>query len=158
MKTITNLLLGFVLLLTSFSVYGADLEKERAAILEIDKQWAKAAAEARDVDRIVSFWSDDASVFAPGMPVMIGREAIRQFVQQSLATPGFSIRWTTTKVEFSKDGSLAYAFGTNLTTMDSPEGKKISTQGKSVTVWRKDSSGIWKCIIDIWNDDASAQP
>ncbi len=134
-------------------VYATDLNKERDTILEIDKQWAAATAEGRDVEGIISFWADDAKIFAPGMPVIEGKTAIRQFVQNSLATPGFSIHWNTIEVVVSGDGSMAYATGTNQTTLNDPQGKKVTIYGKAVTVWRKELSGTWKCIIDIWNDD-----
>ena len=143
----------FVLMNMMLSVYAADLDKERATIIEIDKQWATVAAEGRDVERIISFWADDAKIFAPGMPLIEGKTAIRQFVQNSLATPGFSIRWNTIEVVVSPDGSMAYATGSNQTTLNDPQGKKVTIYGKAVTVWRKESSGTWKCIIDIWNDD-----
>jgi ketosteroid isomerase-like protein len=32
---------------------------KNAAILETDKQWADATAEGRDIERIISFWTDD---------------------------------------------------------------------------------------------------
>ena len=70
-----------VLVNMTLAVYAADLDKERATILEIDKQWAAATAEGRDVDRIISFWADDAKIFAPGMPLIEGKTAIRQFVR-----------------------------------------------------------------------------
>lgn len=66
----------FVLMMMKVSIYAADLEKERATIIEIDKQWATVAAEGRDVKRIISFWADDAKIFAPGMPVIEGKTAI----------------------------------------------------------------------------------
>jgi ketosteroid isomerase-like protein len=153
MNRINHKITAFILFCIIFPVHAADLDKERAAILETDKQWASAAAEGRDVDHIVSFWADDARIFAPGMPVIAGKEAIRQFVQKSLATPGFSIHWDTTEVIVSSDGSLAYATGTNQTTFNDAQGKKVAVNGKAVTIWRKGSSGVWKCIIDIWNED-----
>src|SRR5262245_2989802 len=143
----------FLLINLLCPIYGADLDDERAAILKTDKEWANAAAEGRDVDRIVSFWTDDARVFAPGMPLIVGKQAIRQFVQNSLATPGFSIHWETTDVVVSSDGSLAYTTGTNETTVNDEQGKQIKIQGKAVAVWRKDPSGAWKCVIDIWNEN-----
>lgn len=142
----------FLLVSITFPANPTDFENERALIIETDKQWAAAVAEGRDVDHIISFWSDDAKIFAPGMPLIEGKAAIRQFVQNSLATPGFSIRWNTTEVVVSRDGSLAYATGTNQTTLNDSQGKKVTIIGKAVTVWRKDSLGAWKCIIDIWND------
>jgi ketosteroid isomerase-like protein len=144
---------GF-LLIQMISVGSAvDLDKERAAIMKTDQEWAKAAAEAKDIDRIASFWADDARIFAPGMAVIVGKQAIRQFLQNSLATPGFSIHWETKDVVLSSDGSMAYATGTNQTTINDKNGKQITIQGKAVTVWRKDPSGAWKCMIDIWNEN-----
>jgi ketosteroid isomerase-like protein len=147
----------FFLLTLVYAVDGADLEKERAAILEVDKQWANAAAEGRDIDHIVSFLTDDATIFPPGSPAVVGKDAIRRFVQESLATPGFSIRWETTNVTLSPDGTLAYATGKNQSTFNDPQGKQVTVYGKGVTVWRKEPSGVWKCVIDIWNEDPQTQ-
>lgn len=153
MRRTLSCLTALILMHCFHPLHAADVAKERAAILETDKQWASAVAEGHDIDHIVSFWADDAKLFAPGMPVVIGKDQIRQFVQNSFATPGFSIRWETTDVIVSSDGSLAYATGTNETTFNDPQGKKISVNGKAVTLWRKEPSGVWKCIIDIWNEN-----
>lgn len=142
----------FLLVNINFAAYAVDLDKERATILEIDKQWATAVAEGRDVEHILSFWADDAKIFAPGTPLIEGKTAIRQFVQNSLAMPGFRLQWNTNEVVISSDGSFAYATGTNQTTLNDSQGKKVTIHGKAVTVWRKEPSGTWKCIIDIWND------
>jgi ketosteroid isomerase-like protein len=128
------------------------VDNERMALLDQDSKWLASAA-GNDVELMVSFWSDDAMVYSPGLPPIAGKNSIREYVRQSLSIPGFSIRWNTTKVEISKDGTLAYAIGTNETTFKDPNGKLITAQGKTVTVWRKDSSGVWKCVVDIWNDN-----
>jgi ketosteroid isomerase-like protein len=146
-----------ILLTIAFCTLEADSDKERAAILERDKQWAAAVAEGRDVDLIVSFWADDATVFPPGAPAVVGKDAIRKFVQQSLSTPGFSMRWDTTNVTVSKDGTFAYATGTNHSTFNDPQGKLITVDGKGVTLWRKEPSGVWKCVIDIWNEQPATE-
>ena len=69
----------------------SDVEAE---IRRLDAEWSRAA-ESRDVERAVSFWSDDAVVFPPGSPPVEGKAAIREFVTKSLQTPGFSISWKT---------------------------------------------------------------
>ena len=157
MNCIEKFVAVFFLLLMVFPACGADLDKERAAILEVDKQWASAVAEGRDIDHIVSFWADDATVFPPGVPAVVGKDAIRRFVQESLATPGFSIRWETNTVTISQDGTLGFATGKNQTTLNDPQGKQITVHGKGVTVWHKEPSGVWKCVIDIWNEDPLIQ-
>jgi uncharacterized protein (TIGR02246 family) len=140
-----------------FSVMGKEskvvnLEKEQQAILAQDKKWVEAA-QGKDIELIASFWSDDAVVYAPGLPPVVGKDAIREFVRHSQTVPGFSIRWNTIDVQLSDDGTLAYATGTNQTTYNDPDGKLVTVNGKTITVWRKDSSRIWRCVVDIWNDN-----
>src|SRR3954454_22517194 len=87
--------------------YKVDLDIERTHLLSRDAEWAAAASEGRDVERILSFWTDDAVVFAPGLPAVLGKDALRQYVQGSLQIPGFKISWTSKDVTLSPDGNLA---------------------------------------------------
>jgi ketosteroid isomerase-like protein len=146
--------LVLMLLTATHSVFAADLQKERAAILQTDKEWAAAAAEGRDIDRIVSFWADDATVYPPGMPALSGKAAIREYVEKSLKMPGFRIHWQSTQVALSPDGTLGYATGINQVSFNDSQGKQVTVNGKAVTVWRKEPSGDWRCVLDIWNEDA----
>jgi uncharacterized protein (TIGR02246 family) len=125
-------------------------------ILRLDAEWSQAA-QSRDVDRVVTFWADDAIVFPPGRPAVAGKAAIREFVVRSFQTPGFSISWSTTTVAVSRGGDIAYTTGTNRFTFSGPDGKEVTVQGKAVAVWRREKDGEWKCVIDIWNDATSSQ-
>ena len=40
------------------------LEAERAALMQVSREWAAAAATG-DVERIVTYWADDATCFHP---------------------------------------------------------------------------------------------
>lgn len=124
-------------------------------ILQLDAEWSRAAQE-RDIDRVVSFWADDAIVFPPGSPPVVGKSAIRAFVAKSFQTPGFSISWKTTTVAVSRSGDLAYTTGTNRVTFSAPDGTLVTVDGKAVAVWRRTTEGAWKCAIDIWNDVSSS--
>ena len=124
-------------------------------IRQLDAEWSRAAQD-RDVDRVVSFWADDAIVFPPGSPPVAGKAAIREFVTKSFQTPGFSISWKTTNMAVSRSGDVAYTTGTNRVTFSAPDGRLVTVDGKAVAVWRR-KEGAWKCVIDIWND-ASPPP
>jgi len=127
-----------------------DLEAERAALVRLDKAWAQAAA-AKDLEKVLSFWADDARVIPPGQPAVIGKEALRQYVSGAFAVPGFAIQWETSEFVVSAKADVAYGIGTNSVSVNGPDGKSITEHGHSVTVWRKDPSGAWKCVVDIWN-------
>jgi len=36
--------------------------------------------------------------------------------------------------------------------MAGPEGKILTIYAKGVAIWRKDASGNWHCVVDIWNE------
>ncbi len=130
-----------------------DLERERKRLLQRDAEWAALSSSGQDVDRILSFWTEDARVFAPGMPAFSGKAALRSYVEGALAIPGFHITWTTSEASLSPDGQLAYLLSTNSVTMAGPDGQPVTTRGRAVTVWRREADGNWRCAVDIWNDE-----
>ena len=57
------------------------------------------AFEAKDVEGMVSFYAEEASVFPPNAPIVSGREAIREMWEELTANPGFELTWESVKVE-----------------------------------------------------------
>jgi uncharacterized protein (TIGR02246 family) len=128
-----------------------NLEHETARLIQRDAEWAALALEGRDVERILSYWTDDAVVLPPGQAAVNGKAALREYVQGALKIPGFRITWKSSDVHFSPDANLAYLFGRNAVTMNGPSGVVATTEGRAVTIWRRDSDGEWRCAVDIWN-------
>ena len=128
-----------------------DSLRERDALLQRDREWAAVAAEGRDVERIVSFWADDATILPPDAPPVHGKAAIRDYVQKSLAIPGFQIQWRPTNAAISADGTLGYTVGENTVVVPGPGGKLITIAGRYATVWQRAPGSEWKCAVDIWN-------
>lgn len=127
------------------------LASEKALLLRRDGEWAAAASEGRDIERILSYWTDDAVVLPPGLPAVVGKAALREYVQSSLRIPGFRLTWTSSDVTFSPDGKLAYMFGRNAVKMNAPDGTPITTEGRGITIWRREPDNKWRCVVDIWN-------
>jgi len=128
-----------------------DPRAERQRLLDRDAQWATLAAEGRDIERILDFWTDDAVVYPPGLPVVAGKAALRAYVQASLVIPGFHITWTSSDARISSDGQLAYLVGENAVTVPDPTGETVTMRGRAVTIWRREADGEWRCAVDIWN-------
>jgi ketosteroid isomerase-like protein len=134
-----------------------NLDDERGRLLQRDAEWARIASEGQDVERMLSYWTDDAIVLPPGLPAVTGKVALREYVRTSLRIPGFRITWASTDVRFSPDGTLAYMFGRNAVTVKGTDGEPTTTTGRAVTVWRRDPDGIWHCAVDIWNSEPAAE-
>ena len=131
--------------------HNMDLSAERTHLLGRDAEWAATASDGHDIERILSYWTEDAVVLPPGLPPIVGKPALRQYVLASLQIPGFRISWTSTEVTFSPDRNLAYLFSHNAVTMNGPDGTPATTKGRAVTIWRRESDGEWRCAVDIWN-------
>jgi uncharacterized protein (TIGR02246 family) len=157
MKTRPSFLFGFIALLsvTFVGTASAADTKIEQAIRDLDVQWAKAV-EAKDLDKSVSYYSDDAIVLPPNAAIATTKEAIRNMWKDLLASPGLVFRWKTTKIEVAKSGDMAYASGTYELTMNDASGKPVNDRGKYVEVWEKQADGKWKCGADIWNSDLPA--
>jgi ketosteroid isomerase-like protein len=134
----------------------SDADAEKVRLLRCDAEWALAASEGRDVERILSFWTDAAVVLPPGLPAIIGKAALRQYVESSLQVPGFRITWATDEAVLSPDGQFAYLVGNNAVTMNGPTGAPVTTKGRAVTIWQRGTDGEWRCAVDIWNVEPRA--
>jgi ketosteroid isomerase-like protein len=133
-----------------------NVDQDKARLLQRDAEWARLASAGQDVEAILSYWTEDAMVIQPDLPVVVGRQALRSYVEQILKIPGFQISWASTDATFSPDGNLAYLVGTNSVTMDGPDGKPVTSDGRVVTIWRKEADDEWRCAVDIWNAGPAA--
>lgn len=133
----------------------ANFAGEEAAIRATDAKWL-AAAQARDLEHILPFWSDDAIILPPGEPAVTGKVAIRQYVAGAFASPGFSITWQTDKIEVSGSGNLAYSIGTDRITFANSEGKAVVTENRGLVIWKKQADGSWKCAVDMMSPAPAA--
>ncbi|MCU1307769.1 MAG: SnoaL-like domain protein [Acidobacteriaceae bacterium] len=122
-----------------------NLAEAEAAIRATDAQWMAT----RDIEKAVSFWTDDATLLMPGSPPVAGKTALKAYVAGAMASPGFSITWTTDKIVLSPSGDMAYSTGTNRVTFKDPRGKLITTNNNAVVIWKKQPDGSWKSVIDI---------
>ena len=125
---------------------------DEAAIKDFDAQWSKAAGD-KDLDKMLSYYADDAIVLQPNGPMVNSKDAVRKIWKDVLTAPGFSGGWKATKVEVAKSGELATVSVTWEFTMNDASGKPATDRGKFVEVVKKQPDGTWKCVTDIWNSD-----
>lgn len=147
---------ALVLLLLLFSTACQTQSDTRAAdesaLRKLDEEWSKAIG-AREVDKTVSYYSDDAMLMPPDIPTLTGKEPIRGLWKTMLDSPSFSGGRTATKVEVARSGDLAYVSGTYEFKEQDDKGAPIVDKGKYVEVWKKQADGNWKCVADMFHSD-----
>ena len=145
----------FLLSFTFASPAAAADTKIEQALRDLDAKWS-AAAGAKDVDKTVSYYAADAIVMPPNASRAMTKETIRSAWKEMLTSPGAAITWKATKVEVAKAGDLAYVSGTYEQLMTDASGKPAKDRGKYVEIFKKQTDGTWKVIVDIWNSDLPA--
>lgn len=126
-------------------------DRNAKELIAVDDDWSNAAV-AKDVDRVASFYAQDAIVFPPDEPIAVGNVAARKVWASYFADPSYQISWKTTSAEVVKD--TGWTAGTFQDSSKGSDGKTVAKNGKYVCVWRKRADGKWKAIRDIWNYDS----
>ena len=122
----------------------------REALMNTSRDWAAATASG-DLESALAYWTDDAIVLPPDQPAVVGKAAIRAYVQQAASMPGFSITWEPELAVVSENGDMGYMVERNTVTFNDATGVVQTQYGKAVTVWRRQTDGRWKCVVDAWN-------
>ena len=125
-----------------------DVEAEKTALMEADRAWSQVT---KDVDKFVSNFATDATIYGPGAPAVTGADAIKKAYAEMAGAPGFALSFTPTKANVAASGDVGYTAGTYEMSMAGGTEK-----GKYVTVWKKEGDA-WKVSEDIFNSDTPAQ-
>lgn len=142
-------------LLAAACAPSVNVEQERNALMEQDRAWSQTT---KELEKFLTYYAPDASVYAPGMPIVTGSAAIRETFTKLTSMPGFSLQWTVAKADVSTSGDLGYTTGTYEMSVNDASGKPMTEKGKYVEVWKKQTDGQWKVVADIFNADAAPPP
>jgi ketosteroid isomerase-like protein len=113
--------------------------------------WQKAG---NDLDKVVGFYADDASLLPPEAPIASGKEAIKAVWKPILSDKNFALQFEASKVDVAKSGELGWAQGTYSLILSDAKGKAATEKGKFITVFKKQADGNWKALEDMFNSDA----
>lgn len=95
----------------------------------------------RDLERIASFYADDAVLLLTAEPIVAGKEAIHAEWQHVLGIPGMQNFSALKRVDVSNPGDMANSRGTYAARMAGPNGEPVAEPAKSVSIWKKQSDG-----------------
>lgn len=131
----------------------ADRAAIAQALTDLDAAWS-AAAGARNVDSVASFYAQDAVAYPPGAPTAVGFAAAKAVWAGYFADSTFTISWTTTAAGAAASGDLGYTAGTYTDSYKGADGSLVNETGKYFCLWQKQADGSWKAVHDIWNTDS----
>lgn len=129
-----------------------DMAAVKAEIQAMETEWAKATSN-KDVDKVMTYYSDDAVEMSDDEPSHVGKAAIRASLLKSFASrkPGTTVSFETMEVFGNPDEVTEVG----KTTIRDAAGALVSS-GKYVGIYEK-RDGRYICIRDINNEDQKPQ-
>jgi uncharacterized protein (TIGR02246 family) len=152
-KILTALLL---IALSSCSNNNTDTKAEEEKIRYNLEHWQKIGATG-DIDKIMTYWSDDAILMIPGLPTINGKDAIRKMIERSKGSAPKMTWDSPSSITLSKSGDLAYVITKNHITMTDSTGNSLTQDNKALLIWKKQDDNSWKEAIVIFNGDPSSK-
>ena len=130
----------------------ADIQAIKDTVADIN-----VAVNEADIEKLMSFYADDAVEILPNKPANIGKEAIRYMIQQMFDLMILQENWVVKDVKISGNLAVAWvawsAIITPKTSGESGEGK-----GNWIMVFEKQSNGSWKFIYTIHSGENLIYP
>lgn len=108
-----------------------------------------------DVKTCTAYYVEDANLFLPDRPPIKGREAI-EAVLQEYATAGAKLA-SVEPIEVGSSGDLGYYTGICQLEMPAEDGSTTQETVKFVSVFRLQTDGSWKAVIDSLIRDTAAE-
>ncbi|MBI4408771.1 MAG: DUF4440 domain-containing protein [Gemmatimonadetes bacterium] len=115
------------------------------------------AENAKDVEKAVSFYAEDAHVEPANMPAVHGQAAMRDLYNQFFGMGVSDITSTVDQLQVAASGDVAYQYGVNKYKMAMPDGSQMDAVGKYALVWKK-VNDEWKIALLAFSDDAPPPP
>jgi uncharacterized protein (TIGR02246 family) len=125
-----------------------DTRKAAEGALNATSEEFAKAVDAKDLDKIVGYYTDDAVLFVPSGPAAVGKDAVRKAWQGFLAGPPSRIEVSGTIIDVAASDELAFERGSYSNTITDAKGKTTVMTGKLVDVWKKQADGSWKIAAD----------
>jgi ketosteroid isomerase-like protein len=96
--------------------------------------------------------ADDILLMPPNEPAVVGVPAARAWFATFLRQFKVSAAYTSSTLVFGGDMAVEHYTG-SLTMTPVAGGRPTADVFKGLHVYRRDASGAWKMVQDIWNSD-----
>ena len=141
-----------VLVLGSMFWSSAQAQSVRDALIEAEKTWAKLY-NAKDAAGLAKRYVEDGMRLPPDATRHQGRAAIQAHLQGEFDA-GLTNN-TSRPTAMGSDGKLAWLVGDFTVDYPTEGGKMATATGNYVVVYRKEPDGVWRLVLETWNDTPS---
>jgi ketosteroid isomerase-like protein len=120
-------------------------------LFDLEAQFAKDVA-ARGGAAFATWFADDGVILGNGAAPVVGKVAI---VKSATWSPkDYQLTWTPTDAAMGPSGDMGYTWGRFEGHSKDANGNPVSTTGRYMTIWRKQTDGNWRVVLDAGANDA----
>jgi len=124
-----------------------EISEARKAIDKGNAQWIEAWDKA-DASLIAALFAEDGVLLGRNGKFSKGPQQILEHMKPVLEGAGKGVKATVTTVDLWLDGETAYETG-KYSYKYQEKGKPVNEEGRYVTIWKRQSDGSWKIIMDM---------
>lgn len=147
MKRTLTLLAGILVIAGCSPV--VNVENERENMLEADRAFSRLSVESGIYEAFDQFMADSAMMLRDQSHPIIGRERIRDLFTPP---PEGTLEWEPIHAYVAASGDLGYTVGRYTYTSADTTGEAATAGGYYVTIWKKQTDGSWKYVLDAGTD------
>ena len=151
MKQLTTFILVFILVLAVFA-QDKQLPDAQTSLVDTERAFAKLAVDRSVNESFIAYFADEGIGFNPH-PHKV-RETLSRVPAPTKRSP-IVLNWAPIYGDISQAGDLGYNTGPTVVEDHGPQ-KRPTRHGLFFSVWKKQSDGSWRVVLDIGADTPSA--
>jgi ketosteroid isomerase-like protein len=129
-----------------------NLDSMKKEVMQADIDFSfMSASKGRNAAFLAFMDKNGVMLRTNSMPIK-GRDTVAK-IFASRPDTGFTLTWKPLYADVAASGELGYTYGTFLF-----RSKSDSGEGTYCTIWRKDSTGKWKYVMDTGNQGLKPAP
>jgi len=124
-----------------------DLVAEKQKMMDTDKAFSDMSVQKGMKNAFMEYIDSNGVLLRPNQMPVVGADAIDYLIQ--INDSAYTLRWEPKHGAIAQSGELGYTYGLyelKLSTKDSV------IYGTYVSIWKKQSDGSWKFVLDSGNE------
>ncbi|MGC4102793.1 YybH family protein [Ferruginibacter sp.] len=121
--------------------------EERQKMMDTDRAFSKLSVAKGMKNAFLEYIDSNGVLLRPDQFPIVGADAIDFLIQ--INDTAYTLQWEPKDGAVAQSGELGYTYGLYKLT---PSGKDTSLYGTYVSVWKKQSDGSWKFVLDSGNE------